>query len=123
MSAPVNGTELIRRALRSWAVHGGLATIARDLGISLTQLDAFTYHGGWLPATALRPLAEHIFQGHTEFVAETNKLRAVNRNPALPGPVRPDPYRRTGPPLDCTVIRGPASAAPPPVRQSRPGWE
>ena len=121
-----SGTDVIRAAMRQRAAHGDLARMARDLNLSLTQLDSFTYHGGQLAPEALQLLATDLFAGHATFDPATNLLGATNKTPAIPGGIRPpqfDPKSR--PPVDRT-IRGPSppvkGATLQPARPHRPGW-
>jgi hypothetical protein len=119
----MTGTDVIRAAMR--ARSAGLARMAGDLQLSLTQLDSFVFHGGKLPPKALCLLAADLFAGHAEFDPTTDLLRPTNRTEPVAMSVRPpqfDPASR--PPLDCS-IRGPVpvkGAEPQPARPKRAGW-
>ena len=118
------GTEVIRATMRNRAFHGGLARLANDLHLSLTQLDSFTYHNGALASEALRLLATDLFAGHAEYDPVVDLLRPTNRTPAIPGGMRPPSVSEMN--LDKShlmprVLPKP-TAKPQPARPHRPGW-
>jgi hypothetical protein len=120
----VTGTSIIRLTCRQWARDGGLARLARDCNIGIAALDNFVYHGGGLAPEGKQALASVLFAGFGEYVPELDRLRSVKRAEPIPGGIPPEPYRRTGPPIDRTIRRlAPVEGAkPPPDPRKRPGW-
>ena len=69
-----------------------IATVARDIGVSAYDLDAFVYNDGDLPETALHKLTDYAFSGLMRLDLATDTLttrpqaEAVPMNPGpLPG--------------------------------------
>jgi hypothetical protein len=117
------GIDVIRAATRNRARGNGLARLASDLHLSLTQLDLFAYHNGALAPEALRLLATDLFAGHAEYDPVVDLLRPVNRTPAIPGGISPEPFKRV-PLSDVVPPRVPpkATAQAQPARARRAGW-
>lgn len=122
----VTGRDVLRQALRSRKL--GLATIARELGISADALEAFVAGSKDLPVDALNRVTAEIFGGHTEFNPETGLLQSANRTPPIAIGIRPEPFDpKSRPPV--AINRGghvpfaPVKGAKPqPAWPRRAGW-
>ena len=69
-----NALENIRRAMRNRARESNIATVARDIGVSAYDLDAFIYNDGDLLGTALHKLMDYAFSGLMRLDIERDTL-------------------------------------------------
>jgi hypothetical protein len=108
MAEPIKtGLDVNREALRVRRFKGHLAPLARDLHVSIGDLEAFaTNSKAKLPPEVLAGLIKDLFGGNTELDPATGLLRSVNRSEPTPLGVTPPPFPRK--PLDFTP------GAPPP---------
>jgi hypothetical protein len=121
-----SGTDLLRDATRSRRHKVHLGILARDLHISISDLEAFVDNGKPLPEPVLQALAREFFNAE---LTEADKLSSVNKaEPRLFGIPSPpfDPNAVTYPPrTDPKASRININPGPPitmPWSSKRPGW-
>jgi hypothetical protein len=124
----VTGTDILRDATRSRRQKGHLGILARDLHVSISDLEAFTDNGRPLPEPVLQALAKEFFNAELDIAA--NRLRSLNNAaPKLMG-IAPAPLDRnavTYPPRADPKARHYINPGPPMIPSQlqaakRPGW-
>jgi hypothetical protein len=104
------GTDVIRQKLRVRNKRMNLASLARELGITLDTLLGLADGKRSLPIPVLQDLTKKLWNGDTVYDAEVDRLRPARREPAKPQGVMP----RLTIPLP-TYTAGPAQTAHRPV--------
>jgi len=124
-ATPTTGVDVIRDALRVRNKRTNLATLARDIGISSSELDSFLTNRLKLAPTILHKLTAYLFGGNAEYDATLDRLRStgskIDAVPMGSPPPKLDPKSlpvyRAGPPK-----LAPGMVEPAKPKQPRPGW-
>jgi transcriptional regulator with XRE-family HTH domain len=116
------GTDVLRAAVHARNKGTNLAGMARDLGLSASNLEAFAAGKSNLPPAMLKKLCDWLFAGNTEYDETIDRLRPTNKAEAKPLGIRP-------PPIDPATLPkyagGPPTLYPPKKDQPKappPGW-
>jgi hypothetical protein len=89
------GIDVLRAATKSRRFKGHLGLLARDLQVTIGDLEAFADSGKQLPPAVLQALAKELF--NAELDVEANKLRSLNKAETKPMGISLPPFDPNAP--------------------------
>src|SRR5262245_48885640 len=125
MAGSVTGTDVIRSALQARMRKINISGIARELGISVSELESFAAGTLKRDVVVMNALAPELFQGNAQINPATDLLEPAVKDPPRPLGIRPEPVlpsKKVWPVGQPPPGPQPVKPSPPVKKTARPGW-